>query len=273
MSSVSSVKIYYSGNTLPDKLNNLSDKTIENMKSQAELVFANFLQTSGRTPLVTWIDDDTSITSIPNVKSICDTLKIKATFGCITDRLDSVPGLKDLLLSYQDEGHHITTHSAGHGYIWYSSRAEYNVDACEIDLIKSLKILRQYGFLESDYIVTPAGSYTPELQRMCKKWTKGLIRADGGANHLYNGGRYGIKRVFINKSLHDLAYYKTLIDDAFTNGDWIIFGTHSNISGEWDSQLVTDVFSYVASKGIDVMTLNQAMKQRKYVYDVYEMFG
>lgn len=98
-----------------------------------------------------------------------------------------------------------------------------------------------------------------------------MINASTGLNHLYGNGRYNINRIFISSS-NELSYYTNYIDKAYENGDWIIFGTHSGTANEFSEDLVTQVLQYAIAKGISIKTLNQAWKQRKYIYDIYEMF-
>ena len=92
--------------------------------------------------IVTWIDDDTFKEGIPKVKAICDTLGIKATFACMTQRLEDT-SLIELLKSYQNEGYHITTHSNVHT-TWYrvdGNKPMLTIQECEKDLIKSLLLI------------------------------------------------------------------------------------------------------------------------------------
>lgn len=257
--------IYYSdSSSVFKKLNDL------------ELNINNLLNTSVRTPIISLIDDDTNLNSIPNIKSICDDLNVKCTFACITSLInpavnESADELIELLKSYQLEGFHITTHSNTHGTIWDSRLQDYNVSACESDLIKSLLLLQSNGFLNSDYLVTPYGERSLETQKIVSKWCKTLISSYGGTNHLGKNGRFDINRVFIQSS-NTLNYYKECIDKAYDNGDWLIFGTHSGISSEFNAGLVKSVLEYAISKGIEIMPINQAWNIRKHVYDLYEKF-
>jgi len=233
---------------------------------------SNLLKTASAKPIVTLIDDDTSYTSIPNIKTICDTLGIKCTFACITDLLSS-NGLLAMLQGYQHEGYHITTHSETHGDIWNSASGSYSVAECEKEIIDSIVTLKENGFLDCDYLITPFGTATTELQAKAKKWAKCLVSsADTTANHLCQDGRYNIRRVNITYA-NTLDYYTALIDSAYANGDWLIFYTHSADGTQFDATLTQNVLQYAITKGIDIMTLNEAMKQRKPVYDYYEMYS
>ena len=91
------------------------------------------------------------------------------------------------------------------------------------------------------------------------------------ANHLYANGRYDIFRVKIDKA-NDLSFYQSIIDNASANGDWLVFYTHSAVAAEFDASLTQSVLQYALNKGISIMTLNQALKQRTPLYNIYEKF-
>ena len=242
---------------------------------------SNFMLTSGNTPIFTWVDDDTDPTGVTRVKAICDTLGIKATFACVTDKLAQNSGaLATTLLGYQEEGFHITSHSHTHTKgtendpFWYPT--DYtDVALSEADLIESLTTLNEYGFLDSNLFVTPGGNRNAALLKMISKWCPCVIGANGGANHKFGTGRANINRIFIRPEAEGgetLQTYKDMIDAAVTAGDWLIFGTHSGIPAQWDETLINNVLSYALTKNVDFMTLNQAWKIRKYNYDLYDMF-
>ena len=235
----------------------------------------DYIKTSGHTPIITYIDD-TELSSIGTVKSICDSLGIKCTFACITEKLDNVAGLESTLLLYQKQGFHITTHSKTHGTMWNQNSQEFNTDACETELIESIQRLSKAGFLDSNILVTPYGSYNPVLIKKMKKWAEGMVRVGGSpagvtANHLYANGRYDIFRTKIDKA-YDLSHYQAMIDEAAESGDWLVFYTHSAVASEFDAMLTQNVLQYALSKSVEIMTLNQALKQRMAMYKLYETF-
>lgn len=238
-----------------------------------------------KTPIITWIDDDTvrsSSKGITFVKQLADELGIKCTFACITNTIEGDASYnvttRETLLSYQAEGFQVTTHSANHDNAWKQSSADYSTEHIESEITNSIKVLKSFGFLECDYLVTPYGLHGVEYQRLASKWCKALINA--GSTHTYNrhwgNGRYDINRVFISNIDHaDLSYYTNIIDDAIDNGDWIVFGTHSGMTpttGGWDYELVKNVLQYAINKGVRIATLSEAFKERKVLYDYYDAF-
>ena len=259
--------------------------SFSNSIKEIGLSFSNFIKKPARTPLVTWIDDDTvrsSTKGITFVKQLADELGIKCVFACITNTISGDDNYsvatKNLLLDYQKEGFQIVSHSNTHDGTWKPSSADYSVNHIEEEVTESLKILKEKGFIECDYLVTPYGVQNDDAQRVALKWCKCLVNAGGSSlyNHLYENGKYRINRVFIDINLHDLDYYKNIIDTALANGDWIVFGTHSGMTvegGGWDYDLVKNVMQYALDKGIRIATLSEALKIRKPIYDLYDMFN
>lgn len=248
----------------------------------------SMMNRASKTPIATWIDDDTNSQldgytyGIEAVKSVADTLGIKATFGCITNVLSN-EALKNRLLEYQKEGFHIVSHSDTHTKgtesvpYWYP--AQYtDVNICEQDLVESLVKLQTNGFLNSDYFVVPGGNSDEVLSRMITRHCKCSVMADyhNGINHVFGEGRAYIHRIFIRpiaEGGYDLATYKAKIDEAYSNGDWIVFGTHSGNDAQWDETLINSVLSYAKTKGFQFETLHSAWNIRKYNYDLYDMFS
>lgn len=215
----------------------------------------------------TWVDDDTASKingttyGIESVKDIADTLGIKCTFGCITNAFEN-EHVKNRLLDYQKHGFHITTHSHTHNPdFWYTDTV---IPDAEEDLITSLQLLQSNGFLNSDCLIIPGGNGNPDLLKMIAKHCQCSVLADSnkGRNHYYQNGRYKICRVFIRDTF-TVDEYKVMIDTAYENGDWIIFGTHSGIDGQWNTDKITEVLQYAIAKGFEFHTLYEAYKIRK----------
>lgn len=237
---------------------------------------SKFLQSCAKTPMITWVDDDCNYNSIAEVKSLCDELEIKCTFGCITRDL-STAKILERLKEYQSNGFHIASHTHTHDR-WYKDTTNgtmFTIDECEADLITSLCTLRENGFLDGDMMIFSGGSAQRDgVEEIVSKWCRCAVKTNGIVNHLYGDGRYFIRRVFINKS-KGYDYYKGLIDEAISNGDWLVFGSHSYDTSEtgFDFDLMRNILQYAKSQSVSIKTLNQAYKIRKSVYDFYELFN
>lgn len=224
--------------------------------------------------ILTWIDDDTGLSAIPTVKSICDTHGIKCTFACITSRLNDT-SLVNLLKSYQEYGFHVTCHSHTHG-TWYGDNP-YNAEQIENDLIISLEALRDNGFLDSDLLVYPGSSPSRtdiDVVGIVRKWCKCGVKASGTNFTGYGDGEYLINRVFFDASLHDASYYTGILDNyAVNDAPWVVFGSHSSNNTQFDETLVNTVIQYAKANGWTFMTLNEAIKYRQKYFDIKEMYG
>lgn len=78
--------------------------------------------------------------------------------------------------------------------------------------------------------------------------------------------------IYLVRRADDISHYQAIIDEAAENRDWLMFYTHSAIASEFDAILTQNVLQYALSKSVDIMTLNQALKQRMSMYKLYETF-
>lgn len=226
------------------------------------------LEPKSSVPIITWIDDDTQQGYFENAYDIANELNIKITFACVTNWLSE--SSTEELLKYQEEGFHITTHSASHdnNKIWGSNNNpedNFNAKKAEDDLIASLDTLNNAGFKNYDYFVSPGGVVFSEVVDLSKKYCKALIGAGYGG--YINAGKdlnpYKLERVFINKKEHDgLEYYKKLIDATIECDGWLIFGTHSGIEEQWDKDLIKGVLQYAIDSGVEILPLDQAFGKK-----------
>lgn len=219
--------------------------------------------------MITWIDDDTFINGFPLAHDLAEDMNIHISFACITDKVTKETLLD--LIQYQKEGHHITTHSASHDNInvWGSNNSEedFNVKAAEEDLIRSLDFLKDAGFKDYDYFVTPGGIEFPEVINLTKKYCSALIGAgySGDINMGSNIDKYKLERVFISKNkFDDVKHYTDYIDEAIANKGWLIFGTHSSNGDEWDADLVRAILQYAIDHQVEILPFNEAYKELGY---------
>lgn len=224
--------------------------------------------------ILTWIDDDTPESGIASVKTICDNLGVKCTFATITQ------GWTDSLLKtlhqYQKEGFHITSHTESHGR-WYKDMPEGNMftaNEMEADLLTSLEKMRAEGFVDCDMLVYPGsavGRTDVNAIGIVKKWCRCGVLAGGSTWSKYGQGKYKINRTFISKA-SGTAYYTNLLDSVTDEG-WVVFGTHSGSTTDFDADMLTAILSYALANGWAVMPLNEALKYREKYYHIQEMLG
>ena len=225
--------------------------------------------------ILTWVDDDTPANGIASVKTICDNLGIKCTFATITQ------GWTDELLNtlhqYQKEGFHITSHTNNHGR-WYKDMPEgkiFTADEMEADLLTSLEKMRSEGFIDCDMLVYPgsaSGRTDVDTIGIVKKWCRCGVLAGGSVWSKYGQGKYKINRTFISKSSNDASYYTDFLDSVSDEG-WVVFGTHSGSTTDFDADMMITILSYALANGWEIMTLNEAFKYREKYYHIQEMLG
>lgn len=251
-------------------------KTVEDINNRFSCDLTNLGVTLGTTPMITIIDDDSStLESIGRLKSICDEYGIKITFASIGKNIETVEGMKERLLQYQNEGFHIASHSYSHGYYWKIEHEDFNLSSIEEDLIKAQVYMRNNGFVNYDMLVSPFNTYfTNEFIKVISKYVSCAVNAGGRSpymNDLSILNRYELQRTRFIGDGHELSYYTNMIDTAFENGAWLIVGTHSNSSTEWNESMVRSVIEYAQSKNIPFVTLNEGFRKRKVLYDFKDL--
>lgn len=218
--------------------------------------------------VLTWIDDDTATGYYENAHEIASEFGINMTFACITSELDDEKIEK--LLSYQREGHHITTHSVTHDNmnVWgsnYEGTAKFDAIKAEEELKVSIDTLKKAGFENCDYFVAPGGVEFQQVKDLVAKYCPAMVvtQFSGTLNFNDNIDKYALHREFIDASSDkELSYYTGLIDEAIKEKAWIILGTHSGIQEQWDENLVKEVIKYAMAKEIDVKTLHEAYQEK-----------
>ena len=241
------------------------------------------------TPVATWIDDNQGTPAqMAALSDLLDELttttgdRMKVSLSVDCGQLPIRDNYAENLKAFQEAGCHI----ANHGGTWqdwidhYAEGADYNPDLCEAAVIRGNVTLSSMGLLETDYFIYPGGHTDTELCARTRKWCKvGVLAGNSdGICHLYGDGRYMLKRCFIREigaetSAEALTRIKGYIDTAAANHDWIIFGTHSGNSSEFDHDLTVSVIQYVQSKGMPIKTLNDAFKDREWLFLAAEQQG
>ena len=220
----------------------------------------------------TWIDDDTVPGAFENAHAIAEELGIKMTFACMTDNVTKESLVT--LLDYQKEGYQVTTHSASHNNeeIWgsnYDGDCIFDREKAEEDLLTSIQFLKDAGFQNSDFFVSPGGVESDDVISLVSCYCPAMVvtQASGIMNTNEDIQCYRLHREFIDISAcEDVSYYTDLIDQAITENAWLIFGTHSAMEEQWNEGLVREVMQYAVDSGIEIKTLDQAFEERKELF-------
>ena len=242
-------------------------------------------------PIFTIVDDDTSsVYQVKTFHDLCDLYGIKGTYAVITNNLaNSTDGVtvKDLLLQYEEEGFHMTTHCMEQQrYFFLKGENGKTVEEEKIlvrkNLVKALRAMREAGFLNYGYWMTPYGIHDD--------WSISVARNIGFecaislTQLVYEGHEPFSDRWFMprmelypndtvgNQTLQDI---KDEIDRCVDSNGWLSVATHMS---QWENEPIEtgytrfkEMVQYALDRGMEVMTVSQAYSYWKNVYDLQDM--
>ena len=211
--------------------------------------------------LATFIIDDGDETFVTNgYEDAFNSRGLKATLGIISKAvIDNQSGKMKLskLIELNKNGWDIVSHSHTHSTM-YS-----DVNATEQTIYDDMKLsydwIKENGF-NSDVIVYPYGNFADKNKytSLAKQIYKYGVNASGAYNNSPIDTMY-IQRCNLSQSLEKI---KSDIDGAFKNNGWIVFLIHTYASANVTIEKLNDVFDYLASKDIKVLTFKEAIKQK-----------
>lgn len=243
-------------------------------------------------PAISWVDDDFKLTSVPNIKAICDEVGCKCDFALVPQSTggmnldyDAVYSISEdalsLAKSYELEGFHIEMHPPHFG--WYASESmggDYSGRKwVENSLVKTIRIFKEKGLLNSSCIIYPGVSgKNAEAIDMASCHVEFGVNAGSSSN--YNNGvhnKFSLDRLFISfTSSHTKTWYKGIIDEAVEKGAWLILGTHghefsdSDILDETTKSLANlkEVIQY-ANEKCAISPISQIFRKREPMLNLF----
>ena len=236
----------------------------------------------GKTPVITFIDDDTSTqATVRRYHDICETLGIKGTFAVITSHIESDTTLKNMLLSYEDEGFGMLYHCYSQESYWGWTSA-YNLKSCEQNYCKGNRLFKGANFTSGqNMFVSPFGQNKAEIQSMIKRHgAECLLSTDNNVIGPYDNtsNRFNIPRCSLGHNADrypkfTIEQLKEKIDEAYDTNGWIIVTTHVN---EWGSgtsgeDRFTEIVNYAKTKGMKFKTFEEAYEDRKAMFYASEL--
>lgn len=231
-------------------------------------------------PIVTFIDDDTqSIEAIERYHDVCVELGIKGGYAMLDNKVSTVEGMKELLLQYEREGFHCTTHGYSQSE-FYLNDSNRDLAACEADLVRAVQDFKRDGFIDCMFWCTPYGVRDADIQALAKKIGMNCIVSSGRLEveeYDPDFGRWGIDRCSLQaeQSSAELTVdgFKGLIDKAVENNGWLLVTTHM-YEDAWKDNLDTfrEVVNYAKNSGATILPLNAAWREREPIYRIREMF-
>ena len=231
--------------------------------------------------IITMIDDDTSTqATIKRYYDVCKENAIKGTFSVITLHTEADETLKNMLLSYEDEGFGMLYHCYSQESYWGWSSA-YDLASCEQNYCRGNRLYKDCKFTSGqNMFIAPFGQNKLEIQNMAKRHgAECLISTDNNILVPYDNmaNRFNIPRCSLGHN--DKRYpnftieqLKTKIDEAYNTNGWIIITTHTNEWGETTDgeQRFTEIVNYAKNKGLEFKTFAEAYEDRKAMFYAYE---
>ena len=247
--------------------------------------------------IVSFIDDDTSgYEYVRKYREACRHNGVFGNFAVLTRYLeDSYTGsdwtgadMRERLLGYEDEGFGMLLHAYRQSSSdpWQSLVDEDDVAQCRAMLLRGLRDMRNYGFVDYNYWVTPYGLRGSKIRRMAREaGLECMISTNNGRhNSMQDYEKDFIKRVALNSDdtrpsgiANAMQDVKDAIDAAAADGaGWLIITTHFNEWGSltWDSTLdgngfevgysrFNEMAQYALDAGMTPMTFSRAWSYYK----------
>lgn len=112
-----------------------------------------------------------------------------------------------------------------------------------------------------DYLAYPFGGNNAEVRALTRKYYKGAFGVSGGVNYP------PLKTYLINRKDFVTTGNNALIDEAVANNGWIVFMTHAGYQ-DFNATSFSNLIDYARSKGIDIVTVGEAMKYYGNLLDI-----
>lgn len=199
--------------------------------------------------LITVIDDDASNDDfVTKFHDACLHNGIKGDYAVQTLPMDNGLTSVEKLLTYEAEGFGMLAHCHTQQEYFYNDNRR-DLAACRENIVTMLRKMRQHGFVNYDYWITPYGSYDRGMQEIARYTGMKCLASIGQSLHnsYTNTDRYFIRRMGFSPAdpsangYGSLAGTKATIDTFVQGGGmgWLILVTHFNEWGDitWDSTL------------------------------------
>lgn len=218
-------------------------------------------------PVITFIDDDITTAFITRMQPILDAKGVKATLGAITGFVGTSGYMtKAQLIALQNAGHEIVSHSKTHAEtIFKSSTHDLSLvtdSAIEMEYSESRQWLIDNGFNGFDTLVYPWGGFGSQVvryKRLARKYYKNAVNATGIHNASPSDNMY-LNRTFININQDFTTILKPIIDAAVANNGWLILGSHSGDTINFNGTYLATVIDYIQSLSVPILTFSEAEK-------------
>lgn len=223
--------------------------------------------------MFTVVDDDTSSTEFcRKFFQNCSHNGIMGDYAVTTKMLDDGVTSANDLKEYEEKGFGILTHcyyQSGSQTPWWSTDADDYPNKMQ-DIVKCLRSMRDYGFINYDFWMAPSGLHNDVMQKIARQVGFKCIAGAGFNNYnSMNIDRYYIQRTSLGENdtgSNSVSGVKSKIDACVANGGgWLIIMTHFNVwesENAWDSTEDADGYEVGYSRFNEVVqyALSNGMK-------------
>lgn len=232
-------------------------------------------------PICCIIDDDSpSATYMEIFAALMEENGISGTIACVTKVMDENEDLKTKLLELERRGHQVVLHgyTQNEAYKNASVIGDANYKVAENDFVHGLRDLMAAGFVDCKFWVSPYGVSQECMKNLARKW--GMECLITSAKKDYNGSdgkfsRYEIQRSGLNADDTGTLTQEQLLalaDQCADANGWLLINTHISAGWNGDFTRITDFITHCKEKGFEFMTLGDAWRIRKPIYEWYETF-
>lgn len=238
--------------------------------------------------IVSFVDDDTSSDAlVTKFHDACCHNGVKGNYAVLVKRIEDGLTSQSKLLQYEDEGFGMCIHAYNQSDSattpeWNASvpRTEAMTNACRGNVAKGIRKMREMGFLNCEYWITPGGHRESDLRAVAQQLgVKCMISTNNyRANSPMDIDRWMIRRVSLQGyddwDAGSMSFVKRMINETVAaGGGWLIITTHFNDASwnnqTWDTTLdangypigytrVNEAFQYALNAGMVPMTIPQA---------------
>ena len=238
-------------------------------------------------PTMTIIDDDTtSVALVQRYHSICEEMGVKGNYAVITSRLEESQELRQLLLQYENQGYGMLYHCYSQSGATYFKKDSRDLALCEENYCRGVRQMREFGFTNYEYWVSPYGVNDQEMQDMCKRhgakclistYNNTFISPDGmtgkGVAERYNIPRCSLGHNTERYPNFTIDALKAQIDQCAAAHGWIVITTHVN---EWGDSTQGDdrlreIIRYAQERGFEFKTFAEAFEDRMPMFYLNEI--
>jgi peptidoglycan/xylan/chitin deacetylase (PgdA/CDA1 family) len=234
--------------SLAQNMNNLSEVKLSKYKTNA---------------VVTFIDDDGTNKFLTKWKPIADSKGIKLDVAIIKNRIGLAGSYMTLndLKSLQTEGFNIVSHSVQH--IDLDTMTETALRE-ELKEAKSWVVDNGFGHAENVLVAPYSFSQTNvTVKNIVRDYFNYAFISNGVVHNPSPLDNYNINRTLMDAQ--SLTTLKGYVDEAFANNSYLVIFTHiadDNYYTEAKLQELSELIDYIKSKGIPIMTTNEALQYK-----------